>query len=111
MSIQNPNSVLPARFYTALARKLEAYEIDEQYIDSGLDYWENKRNLEQQFNITLTARDPLKHYAKYYESNTIEVPRAKLAKVPRVKMEIIKPKKAKTTVCQCCEVWKDSDIT
>lgn len=111
MNPRNPNSVLPARFYTALARKLEAYEIDEQYIDTQMDYWENKRNLEAQFHINLTSQDPCKKYAKYYESNTIEVPRAKLAKVPRVKIELIKPEKAKTTVCQPWLEWKDSDIT
>jgi hypothetical protein len=113
--VRNPNSVLEGRFYASLAQKLQAQEIDEQYIDRSMDYWENKRNLEAQFHINLTSRDPLKHYAKYYESNTIiEVPKAKLAKVPRIRAEIIKPekvKKAKIAVCQPWPEWKDSDIT
>jgi hypothetical protein len=47
-----------------LKKMLDKYEIDEQYIDSSLSYWENKVNLETQFPI-LSNKDPQKEYEKY----------------------------------------------
>jgi hypothetical protein len=44
---------LEGRFKHLLREMLIKHEIDEQYIDSSLSYWENKENIERQFGLKL----------------------------------------------------------
>ncbi len=44
---------LEGRFRWLLRSMLDKHDIDEQYIDTQLNYWENKQNIERQFNLRL----------------------------------------------------------
>ncbi len=45
---------LEGRFRWLLSTMMRKHEIDVSYIDSSLDYWENKLNIERQFAVKLS---------------------------------------------------------
>lgn len=81
--------MLEGRFKTLLIKMLEKYEIDRQYIDEHLSYWENKVNIEKQFNIKLYLSEENKYpdYRKYDYSEP------KIEKIKIEKPIIQKPKR------------------